>query len=536
MKFLKQTLLFIVSATFIHSCDFYRPVVSIEEYRHYIEAFNSNDDEIYKLGEYPNDKAWEFMRANIPLFDCPDKQLEETYYFRWWTYRKHIRKTPEGFIITEFLPGVPWAGPYNAISCPAAHHFYEGRWLRNDTYLRDYARFWLERSGKEAIRSYSFWIADALLNFNHIHPDNEFLNELFPALEWNFAEWERTKRDSTGLFWQIDDRDGMEMSISGSYGNPKGYGYRPTINSYMYGDISALASMAELLGMTGKSKFYRCLADTIRDNINNRLWDSEATFYKVIPMNYENRFSDAREQHGYTPWYFNIPDEGKDAAWSFLMKPEHFYTQYGPTSAEQCHPLFAVAYTGHECQWNGPSWPFATSVTLTGLANYLNNESNEKIISRKDYFTLLSNYSRSHRITWEDGSSQPWIDENLNPFTGDWISRTRLKTWKDGSWDSEKGGIERGKDYNHSTFADLVISGLIGIRPGPGNTLTVNPLVPRGEWDYFCLEGIPYKKHLVTICYDATGKRYKRGKGFYIYVDGKQIYRSKDYGNVTLEL
>jgi len=537
MKFLKQIMPLIVAAPFVHSCEFYRPAVSIEEYRHYVEAFNANDDELYKSGEYPNEKAWEFMAANIPLFDCPDKQLEETYYFRWWSYRKHIRRTPEGYIITEFLPDVPWAGPYNAISCPAAHHFYEGRWLKNDLYLRDYARFWLKHSGREALRSYSSWIADAIMNFDHVHPDKGFLYELLPHLEWNFAEWKHTRLDSTGLYWQLDDRDGMEMSISGSYGTPNGYGYRPTINSYMYGDASALASMAESFGMTEISWHYRTLANKIRDNINDWLWDGEAMFYKVIPMNYGNRFSDARELHGYTPWYFNIPNEGKAAAWKYLMDPNHFHAGgYGLTSAEQSHPLFKIAYTGHECQWNGPSWPFATSVTLTGLANYLNNEPGEGIISHTDYFTLLSDYSRSHRIIWDDGSSQPWIDENINPFTGDWISRTRLKSWKDGSWDPEKGGIERGKDYNHSTFADLVISGLIGIRPDSGNTLTINPLVPQGKWDYFCLEGVPYKNRSLTLFYDATGKRYKRGKGFFVYIDGKQMYRSENYGKVTITL
>lgn len=70
----------------------------------------------------------------------------------------------------------------------------------------------------------------------------------------------------------------------------------------------------------------------------------------------------------------------------------------------------------------------------------------------------------------------PWIDENLDPFTGAWISRTILRRW---GWPAAKGGKERGKDYNHSTFVDLVITGLAGLRPRPSNDLlVVNPLVP----------------------------------------------------------
>ena len=517
------------------SCNQYKPVLTSTSYKHYIDSFNALDNELYQMGIYPNEKAWNFLSENIPLFDCPDKQLEETYYFRWWTYRKHIRKTTEGYIITEFLPDVPWAGTYNAISCPVGHHFYEGRWLKDPKYLTDYARFWLIGSGKKAVRSYSNWIANAIFNHTQIHENNELLRELLPALEENFNKWENERRDSTHLFWQIDDRDGMEISVSGSYGKPYGQGYRATINSYMYGDALAIADISKKLGDKEKAAFFQTKADEIKQLINNKLWDKEAEFYKVIPMNYDGQFSDARELHAYTPWYFNIPENHQNVAWKYLMDPDHFYAQYGPTTVEQCHPLFSVAYTGHECQWNGASWPFATSITLTALANYLNN-SEQNIISDEDFFILLTNYARSHRITFENGKSQPWIDENLNPFTGDWISRTRLKQWNNGTWDKDKGGEERGKDYNHSTFVDLIICGLAGIRPSDSNDITINPLIPQEKWDYFCLEGVPYKGHNITVYYDRTGNHYKRGKGYFVYVDGKQKFNSLEYKKITINL
>lgn len=89
----------------------------------YVNQFNREDNELYKQ-DIPNCGASDFLRKNIPFFECPDKELEKTYYFRWWTYRKHIKKTPDGFVITEFLPDVPWVGKYNTISCAANHHFY----------------------------------------------------------------------------------------------------------------------------------------------------------------------------------------------------------------------------------------------------------------------------------------------------------------------------------------------------------------------------------------------------------------------------
>ena len=95
-------------------------------------------------------------------------------------------------------------------------------------------------------------------------------------------------------------------------------------------------------------------------------------------------------------------------------------------AAEQRHPGFKVSYTGHECQWNGPSWPFATTVTLTALANVLHDYPQQEV-GKADYFGTLKTYTRSHRLKRDDGTVVPWIDENLNPHTGDWISRTRLQ-------------------------------------------------------------------------------------------------------------
>ena len=93
-------------------------VLKTESYRHYVDAFNEHDEELY--ANIPNAKAWEFLAANVPLMACPDKDIERTYYFRWWTYRKHVKKTPDGYVITEFLPKVPWSGKHNTISSTRA--------------------------------------------------------------------------------------------------------------------------------------------------------------------------------------------------------------------------------------------------------------------------------------------------------------------------------------------------------------------------------------------------------------------------------
>lgn len=507
-------------------------VLQPDRFNAYISAFNDSDEEIYKQ-LIPNAKAWEFLAANIPLFECPDKQLEQTYYFRWWTYRKHLKQTPAGYIVTEFLPDVPWAGKYNSINCPAGHHFYEGRWLRDTTFLKQYARFWFR--GGASPRAYSSWAADAIRAFTLVHPDNAFPTDLLPDLVTDFREWEKTHLDSTGLFWQTDNRDGMEISVSGAYGR-KDEGYRATINSYMFGNAKAIADIAGLAGNTGMATEFNRRAATIKSRIIGRLWDDKAQFFKVIPRGLPSlQHADVRELHGFTPWYFSIPDTKHAAAWGQLHHPQGFLAPYGPTTTEQRHPGFRIAYEGHECQWNGPSWPFSTTITLTSLANLLNNYE-QYAMTKNDFCKLLTTYSRSHQRVREDGKLVPWIDENLNPYTGDWISRTRLATMENGTWSKAKGGRERGKDYNHSAFADHVISGLVGIRPEASNRLVINPLLPDNTWDYFCLDGVRYHGRNITVVYDKTGRKYGKGAGLRILVDGTEKASAPGLSKITITI
>jgi hypothetical protein len=55
----------------------------------------------------------------------------------------------------------------------------------------------------------------------------------------------------------------------------------------------------------------------------------------------------------------------------------------------------------------------------------------------------------------------------------------------------------------------------------------VNPLVPAGIWDWFCLDNVPYHGRIVTILWDKTGAKYGKGKGLRVFADGREIARSE---------
>ena len=472
------------------------------DYRHYFSDFAEDEREM--LGEAPP-VPWDWFVANIPWLDIPDKEMERIYYFRWYAFQKHICKSENGYLISEFLDDVPWSGRHNMIDAAAGHHIREARWLRNPEYVEDYTRFWFSPEGEP--QRYSFWAADSVYQLFLATGDRNLAIGLLPALERNYEAWESTHQDDNGLFWQIDDRDGMEDSISGN-------GYRPTINSYMYGDALAIAHIAEMAGQEQPANQYRAKAHDLRSLIENRLWNPMDSFYETVPRRNSAGWSGDRELIGYVPWYFNIQSHDHDVAWKFLFDPQGFAGEFGPTTAERRNPRFGYQVR-HECLWNGPSWPFATTQTLVALANLLNGPRQE-VMSQADYFRLLRTYAHSQHIQLSNGKVIPWIDEDLDADTGTWIARSILTA-------QHARPRNRGRYYNHSGFADLIVTGLIGVRPEAGDSLTIHPLVPPGTWDYFALDGLPYHGHILTIIYDRTGSRYHRGAGLQVLCDGSPI-------------
>jgi hypothetical protein len=127
----------------------------------------------------------------------------------------------------------------------------------------------------------------------------------------------------------------------------------------------------------------------------------------------------------------------------------------------------------------------------------------------------MNTYVKSQH--WGDA---PYIGEYLDEKTGDWL----------------KGPNPRSRFYNHSTFCDLVISGLVGLIPRADRTIELSPLLPPGTWESFCLDKVRYHGRDLTITWDRDGKRYNRGAGLSVVVDGNEIARSPELKPLTAEM
>lgn len=478
----------------------------------------------------------QWYKDNIPFLDIPDSAIQQTYYYRWSVYKRHIRylDSANGYVVSEFMQTPSWSFAFGELNASAGHHIYEGRWLKNGRYLDDYQRFWLygpgrtpttgfDTGGINAAHQFSFWAADSYYNRYLVNMDKTYITGLLPELIRQYDEWNRNFDVGRGLYWQVPVWDAMEYTISSYQTNDPyhgGAGFRPSINAYQWADAKAISAVATLAGDSSIAADFNNRAASLKSNMQSQLWDPSRKFFFHMMHNNaaqdypfpEGTLLDGREQIGFTPWAFNMPDSEYSVAWQQLMDPQGFYAPYGPLTAERRHRLFMYD-SSNCCRWNGPSWPYSTSHTLMALANLLNNYT-QSYVTKDNYFTLLRNYALSH---YKNGQS--YVAEAHHPDNDIWI------------YDS----VNNSEHYNHSTFNDLVITGLIGLRPRADNIFEINPLVPSG-WNYFALENVLYHGHLMTILWDRDGTHYGRGAGLRIFQDGEQIASSATLGHLQVPM
>jgi hypothetical protein len=482
------------------------------------------------------DAPW-FLR-NIPFLEIDDPEIQQVYYYRWNVFRSHIREIgSQGTTVLEFLPDVPWARePYTDLNDSASFHLSEGRWLRDESVVDDLIDH--EYTGEGNDRHFSESIAAAAVGATLVTGDSAAALRHLDTMQHIYNLWDDHFDRARNLYWIEPLLDATEYTISsidasgaGFTDTPStkdsrngftgGYAYRPSINSYQYANALAIAYLARLAGKPEVAADYTRRAAEIRAAVLVQLWNPSFEHFtdryqRSTPYVTAGDFIRGRELVGFTPWFYELPPKDAasskyDVAWKHLVSPSELAGAAGLRTVEPSYPKYLVQYrydkaTGlRECQWNGPSWPFQTSQALTGLANLLEDYPPAGI-TQDDYLHLLLQYTHQHFLT----PGHPDLQEDYDPDHGGPIV-----------------GLPRSHHYEHSTYVDLILSGLIGIRPRADDMLEINPLLPpRGtsmerEIRWFHLQNLRYHGHDIGIVYDADGSHYRLGSGLLVFVDGK---------------
>lgn len=496
------------------------------------------------------DAPW--FERNIPFLQIDDPELEQVYFYRWAVFRAHIREIgAQGTTVLEFLPDVPWARePWTDLNDSSAFHLMEGRWMRSPAVTNSLIDHLYQGGGND--RHFSEWIAAAALAATDVSGDTTALDRNFAGMQQTFDAWNDHLSPGRNLYWIEPIADATEYTISSidasgagfttdpstdpaNNGFLKGFSYRPSINTYQYGNAFALGNIAERLGKPALAAGYRARAAQLQQATLQSLWNPQFNHFmdryqRSTPFVQEGNFIRGRELVGYLPWLLElVPKDAQSTAtyskaWSHVLNPGELRGAAGVRTVEPTYARYRTQYRYEgvhpECQWNGPSWPFQTSQMLTGLANLLDDYPNQHTITSADYLSLLRQYTQQHYL-------RPGVldlQEDYDPDHGSPIV-----------------GLPRSHHYEHSTYVDLILSGLLGVRAHADDVFELAPLLPAtptGEHPirYFALTQLRYHGHDLDILYDTDGTHLHAGRGLHIRIDGKQVFTAPTLQHVRLPL
>ncbi|MCI4590469.1 discoidin domain-containing protein [Sphingobium sp. BYY-5] len=471
---------------------------------------------------FGNDAPW--YQDRIPFFESADPKIDAVYYYRWALYRAHQRDLgEEGYISTEFLDDVDWQRhPYASLNDATGFHLGEGRWLNDRRFADDYINF-MYGGGND--RHFTDHMADSVWGRYLVDGDRAGALRNLPVMNHIYRLWDDKYDFDKGLYFVEPLLDATEYTVSsidasgGKDGFRGGDAFRPSVNSYMFANARALSSMAEMAGNKAMAADYAARASAIRQRVLTDLWSEKLTHFIDRHQSRKNAFVTYwdpirnRELVGYLPWMFDlVPDDAKyAAAWAHLLDPASLAGKAGMRTVEASYEYYMRQYRylgkDPECQWNGPVWPYQTTQVLHGMANLLDHYKEGGPVTRSAYMRLLRQYAALHYQ-----GNRLDLEEDYHPETGKPIV-----------------GLDRSHHYFHSGFNDLIMTGLVGIRPRADDVLEVNPLLPQSgdpqALAWFRVQDVPYHGHKVAVTWDADGQHYRRGKGLSIEVDGKEVAR-----------
>jgi hypothetical protein len=516
----------------------------------------------------PENEGRDAWYENVPRFACSDESVTALYYYRCWLMRRHIVEHADiGMsLISEFdsKEQLYWAGARNSIVGASDHHVNEARWIKGQRAARDHLTFLLTDSGAQP-RNYASALAASALAIAHVSGDTAFPTSLLDALVANHRGWLAGRVEyphdngfdrARNLYWNAGRNSSGEYNLASAQLNEplrgiQGYkirggaGFRPDINADMFADVSAIAEIARLAGRGDIAGEFAGHAARLQASANRELWDERRGFYMHRWLREEYADGDSfgapsikagsfiwdtnarttrlghqpeadgrgkgRELVGLMPWYRGMaPDDATRAsAWNALIDPDCFEAPYGPTTAQQTDPWYSVQF---DCRANGNSFPLVTSRVLNGLANLLNDYSEHGSMTPDVYRRLFACYIRT-----QTRNGIPYVAEFHHPDEDVWVVDRPI-----------------GQHYFHSSFIDLMITGMLGLRPGPDDVLKINPLTGT-QWSYFAIEGICYHGHRIDMAFDRTGD--KLGwQGFAVFVDGALRWQADTPQPTSLDL
>ncbi len=266
---------------------------------------------------------------------------------------------------------------------------------------------------------------------------------------------------------------------------------RVDLTAYNYGNARAVARIYRRIGRPSDATEFDALADKMAAALTAKMWQPARNYFYSLRAS-DGAVADVKEVVGVYPFYFGMVPWGKgyESAWSSIVDPAQFWTKWPVASVSRECPAYSQENWPGDgrrstCMWNGPTWPHANSLVLTAMARTLRATRDDpkttgSPLKNSHFWELFSSFTRAQYLNQD--FQFPWTGEYYNGDSGEWKTAER--------------------DYNHSTWLDILIPEVVGLVPRDDDQLEIDPLFPDRGLGFFLLDGVRYHGHDVAIVWD----------------------------------
>jgi glycogen debranching enzyme len=220
-------------------------------------------------------------------------------------------------------------------------------------YLVRWHSFWKEEKDNGQVRRDGN--RDGLLEWG---TDTEFLSESVPPWEENTEGKKRSMRES--------GQDDLPNWDDAPFSQDSGTLIMNCIdlNSLYALDAWCLAEIANFLNRGADYNFYYSEYETMKELINQHLWDEREGFY--FDRYWDGRFSTRKAASNFYPLLAGIPDKTRALRMlRHLLNPEEFWGEFVIPTISRDDPSFK-----DQRRWRGAVWPPANYLIYQGLKAY----------------------------------------------------------------------------------------------------------------------------------------------------------------------
>ena len=487
---------------------------------------------------------------NIPYVETQEHNIDKTVFYRWWLSRFNMldaNMPGNTFQYPTSIEGV--LGYNNQIVLTSGMFINDTKWFRNAEYSygtwvsagqtakkgqsgyyyyhdnpgdpanwnHSYTQY-ITKAGwdsykvhggpsslAEALGDYGSEDVKGLLNSQSEPDSNDNQNSNGNKLiDWSW--WSMTGNDADAVSFSEPGRSGQRMDRADGSAN-------------MWANANAAAQAYKAAGDTEKAAEMQQIADAIKQDVLDNLWDSDSKLLLHKWLN-DGQFAKYKELNNYYPYSEGLMPIGNDDYDSALRLFE---------DADE-FPIFPF-FTANQADKKALNFPGSNNFSIinatpllqiysAGIRDY--NAADNGYITNESFKKLLYWVAFSH---YQGGDNQ-YPDQNEfwnmdNNSAGSTIPEKNADASKNG------GKITYRSWIHHTQLGTTnwtIVEDVAGMVPREDNKIELNPIEIPG-WNHFTVNNLSYHGQDLSIVWNNDGA-YNAPKGYTLYVDGNAVLTS----------